>query len=146
MVVLEFLLVRCARCLQTAQTVNKLYDELGDAGFRPIGVAFDDGIGEPAIRGLAEILKINYLVAYTTSEKVDSYLGRAMLERFQVPQVVVIDRAGMIRAQSRPTGEVDLTDESYLRNLVRDLLNEGAPPGKAENKAEKMTYSPGTAR
>ena len=141
-VVLEFLLVRCARCLQTAQTVNKLYDELGDAGFRPIGVAFDDGIGEPAIRGLAEILKINYLVGYTTSDKVDGYLGRALMERFQVPQVVVIDRAGMIRAQSHPTGEVDLTDESYLRNLVRDLLNEGAPPGNTE----KMTYAPGTAR
>ena len=100
------------------------------------------GIGEPAIRGLAELLKINYLVGYTTSDKVDSYLGRAMMERFQVPQVVVIDRAGVIRAQSRQTGEMDLTDESYLRNLIRGLLNEGAPPGNTE----KMTYSPSTAR
>lgn len=141
-VVLEFLLVRCARCLRTAQTVNKLYGELAEAGFRPIGVAFDDGIGEPAIRGLAELLRIDYLVGYTTSDKVDSYLGRAMTERFQVPQVVVIDRAGVIRAQSRPTGEVDLTDESHLRNLIRGLLDESAPPGNTE----KMTYSPSTAR
>jgi hypothetical protein len=64
------------------------------------------------------------------------------MERFQVPQVVVIDRAGVIRAQSRPTGESDLTDESYLRNLIRGLLSESAAPGKAE----KTTYSPSTAR
>jgi hypothetical protein len=46
---------------------------------------------------------------------------------------VVIDRAGVIRAQSRPSGEADLTNESYLRNLVRELLDEGVPPGKSEN-------------
>jgi len=48
--------------------------------------------------------------------------------RFQVPQVV----AGAIRAQSRPSGEANLTDETYLRNLVRELLDEGVPPGKSE--------------
>jgi len=59
-------------------------------------------------------------------------LCRGERERFQVPQVVVIDRAGVIRAQSRPSGEANLTDESYLRNLVRELLDEGAPPAKSK--------------
>ena len=129
-VVIEFLLVRCAGCLRVAQTLNKLYGEMAGRGFRPIGIAFDEGIGGPAVRGFVDLLKINYPVGYATPDKVDSYLGRAMIERFQVPQVVVIDRAGVIRAQSRPTGEVNLTDENYLRNLVRALLDEGAPPGK----------------
>jgi peroxiredoxin len=140
-VVIEFLLVRCASCLRVAQTVNKLYGELAGRGFRPIGVVFDEGIGGPAVRSFADLLKINYPVGYATSDKVDSYLGRAMIERLQVPQVVVIDRAGVIRAQSRPTGELNLTDENYLRNLVRELLNEGAPPGKTE----KTTFPPRTA-
>ena len=131
-VVIEFLLIRCAGCLRVAQTINKLHDEMAHRGFRPIGIVFDDGVTEPVVRDLVQLLKLNYPVGYTTSDQVDRYLGRAGLVRFQVPQVVVIDRAGVIRAQSRPSGEADLTNESYLRNLVRELLDEGVPPGKSE--------------
>src|SRR5713101_2447819 len=99
-VVIEFLLYRCPSCLRVAQTMNKLYGEMGRRGFRPIGIAFDDGISEPAVRSFVQLLKINYPVGYTTSDQVDRYLSRAATIRFQVPQVVVIDRAGAIRAQS----------------------------------------------
>jgi hypothetical protein len=44
-----------------------------------------------------------------------------------VSQIVVIDRKGMIRAQSRPVRELNLEDENYLRNLIGDLLKEGTP-------------------
>jgi peroxiredoxin len=134
-VVIEFLLIRCAGCLRVAQTINKLHGEMAGRGFRPIGIVFDDGVSEPVVRDLVQALKLNYSVGYTTSDNVDRYLGRAIAERFQVPQVVVIDRAGVIRAQSRPTGEANLTDEAYLRNLVGELLDEGVPPGKAEKSA-----------
>jgi peroxiredoxin len=140
-VVMEFMLVRCASCLRVAQTVNKLYGEMAGRGFRPIGIVFDEGISGPAVSHFADLLKIKYPVGYATSDKVDSYLGRAMIERLQVPQLVVIDRSGVIRAQSRPTGEANLTEETYLRNLVRELLDEGVAPGKTE----KMTYPPRTA-
>ncbi len=131
-VVIEFLLIQCPSCLRVAQTINKLHGEMAGRGFRSIGIAFDDGISEPAVRSFVQLLKINYPVGYTTSDQVDRYLGRAPAVRFQVPQVVVIDRAGVIRAQSRPSGETNLTDEGYLRNLVRELLDEGVPPGKSE--------------
>ncbi|HWN49690.1 MAG TPA: TlpA disulfide reductase family protein [Xanthobacteraceae bacterium] len=131
-VVIEFLLIQCPSCLRVAQTINKLHGEMAGRGFRPIGIAFDEGISEPAMRNFVQLLKINYPVGYTTSDQVDRYLGRAITVRFQVPQVVVIDRAGVIRAQSRPSGEANLIDETYLRNLVRELLDEGVPPGKSE--------------
>jgi peroxiredoxin len=131
-VVVEFLLIRCAGCLRMAQTINKLHGEMADRGLRPIGIAFDDGVSAPVVRDLVQLLKLNYPVGYTTSDQVDRYLGRAGLVRFQVPQVVVIDRAGVIRAQSRPSGEADLVNEAYLRSLVRELLDEGVPPGKSD--------------
>jgi peroxiredoxin len=132
-VVVEFLLIRCAGCLRMAQSINKLHGEMANRGFRPVGIVFDDGVTEPVVRDLVQLLKLNYPVGYATSDQVDRYLGRSPMVRFQVPQVVVIDRAGMIRAQSRPSGEADLTDENYLRNLVRELLEEGLPPGKSES-------------
>jgi peroxiredoxin len=124
-VVVEFLLVRCAGCLRIAQTMNKLHGEMAGRGFRPVGVVFDNGVSGPVVRDLVQLLKLNYPVGYTTSDNVDRFLARAVTERFQVPQLVVIDRAGVIRAQSRPTGETSLTDENYLRTFVRELLDEG---------------------
>jgi len=73
------------------------------------------------------LLKLDYLVGRTTSDKVDSYLGRSVMERMQVPQVVIVDRTGVIRAQSRAIGEANLTDEGHLRGLVDELLDEQAP-------------------
>jgi len=131
-VVIEFLLFRCPSCLRMAQTINKLHGEMADRGFRPVGIVFDDGVTELVVHDLAQLLKLKYPVGYTTSDQVDRYLGRASLVRFQVPQLVVIDRAGAIRAQSRPSGEANLTDENYLRNLVRELLDEDVPLGKSE--------------
>jgi peroxiredoxin len=126
-VVVEFLLIQCPHCLRVAQTINKLHGELGSRGFQALGVTFDNGIAGPAVGRFAQLFQLNYPVGYTTSDKVDLYLGRANAERFQVPQIVVIDRAGVVRAQSRPVGEADLEDESYLRNLIDELLKEGAP-------------------
>jgi hypothetical protein len=124
-VVIEFLLVRCNGCLRMAQMINRLHGEMAGRGLQTVGVAFDGDITAPVIRDLANLLKLTYPVGYTTSDNVDRYLARAAQERFQVPQFVVIDRSGMIRAQSRPNGETDLTNENYLRTLVRQLLNEG---------------------
>jgi peroxiredoxin len=134
-VVIEFLLVQCPSCLRVAQMINKLHGEMADRGFRAVGIAFDDGISEPAMRSFVQLMKINYPVGYSSSDEVDRYLRRAAAIRFQLPQVVVIDRVGAIRAQSRPSGEADLTDQNYLRNLIRELLEEVPPVGKSDKSA-----------
>jgi hypothetical protein len=41
--------------------------------------------------------------------------------------VVIVDRTGVIRAQSRAIGEANLTDEGHLRGLVDELLDEQVP-------------------
>jgi peroxiredoxin len=139
-VVIEFLLVGCARCLGVAQAINKLHSELAPRGFQAVGIAFDMGISGSAVSKFVQLLKLDYPVGYTPSDKVDSYLGRAMTERFQVPQIVVIDRAGVIRAQSRPVGEANLVDENYLRHLIDSLLKE---EGQADetNKTSVPKYT-----
>jgi hypothetical protein len=51
---------------------------------------------------------------------------------FMVSQIVVVDRTGVIRVQSRPVREANVEDESYLRNLIDGLLREGAPAASAQ--------------
>ena len=126
-VVVEFLLTRCPHCWRLAQTLGKLGRELGPRGFEPVGVAFDTDISGPRLAQFAALSRVTFTVGSATAESVDRFLGRAGNERFQVPQLVVVDRAGVIRAQSSPVGETNLEDEASLRRLIGTLL-EAAPP------------------
>ena len=128
-VIVEFLLTHCPHCWRVAQTINKLQAALGAKGLEALAVAFDNDVNGPMVADFATRSGIGFRVGYATADKVDTFLGRQGSEKFQVPQVVVIDRAGMIRAQSLPVKEVNLEDETYLRGLLEGLLKE-APPAK----------------
>lgn len=124
-VLVEFLLTNCPHCIGLAQTINRLNHKLARPDFQAIAIAFDDGPSGPTVADFAREFSITLLAGHTSSSKVDTYLGRNPGERFQVPQIVVIDRNGVIRAQSQPVGEKALEDEAHLRSLIDSLLDEG---------------------
>jgi peroxiredoxin len=127
-IVIEFLLTNCPHCMRVAKMIARLQGQLGQRGLQTIGIAFDNNISGKAVSQFSQELGVSYPIGYSSSAEVDSYLGRTPTERLMVPQIVVIDRKGMIRAQSRPIRESNLEDESYLRNLIESLLKESAPP------------------
>src|SRR5260370_11864160 len=133
-VLIEFLLTNCPHGMRVSDTLTTLHKELGPRGFQPIAIAFDLNITGPKVTNFAQRFGITYLMGYTSSDKVDAYLGREPADRLQVPQIVVIDRAGVIRAQSRPQGDPNLEQENPLRYLINALLKE-APPAENTNKA-----------
>ena len=134
-VLIEFLLVNCPHCARVAQTINQLHRDSGSQGFQPIGIAFENGIRAALVTNFARDFKITYPMGYASSDKVDGYLGRVGMERFQVPQIVVIDRTGMIRATSGgPGGDPKLEDENALRNLINGLLEEGKAKATSPNR------------
>lgn len=126
-VVIEFLLTNCPHCVGVARTITKIHKQLGARGFQPIGVAFDVDISGKKVSDFVQQFGVSFPIGYSSSRAVDSYLGRGLAERLQVPQLVVIDRKSIIRAQSRPVRETTLEDENYLRNLIDTLLKESAP-------------------
>jgi len=128
-VVMEFLFVGSQRCMGVAKTLNSLNNELGPRGFQAVGIVFDppnvQTSGEGLIPAVVDYLKLTYPMGYAAKTDVDTYLGRTGTEVLNIPQVVVIDRAGMIRAQSggRP-GDPKLENEDSLRSLLDGLLKE----------------------
>jgi peroxiredoxin len=132
-VMIEFFFLRSEKCLNLARTMNKLNAEFGARGFQPIAVAFpapqSDANG-PLVSYLADSYKLTYPVGYTDKDSVDQYLNRGPSEILRIPQVIIIDRAGIIRAQSGGyDGNVKLEDEAYLRTLLDGLLKEGVSTG-----------------
>ena len=69
--------------------------------------------------------EVGFPVGYAPQASVMSYLGLSDIERWVVPQVVIIDRKGVIRAQSASQGTADLQTEAYLRKYLGELLDEG---------------------
>jgi peroxiredoxin len=137
-VVIEFLLTNCPHCMRVAKMISGLQEEMGQRGFQAIGVAFDNDISGKMVTKFSQDLGVTYPVGYCSSADVDGYLGRTQTERLMVPQIVVIDRAGIVRAQSRPIREMNLEDEDHLRHLIDDLLKESAPVARTK----KATSSP----
>lgn len=130
-VVIEFFFIRSPKCLNLAGALNKLNAELGPRGFQAVAIAFpapgSDANG-PLVSQIVDYLKLGYPVGYANKDRVDRYLERGESETLRIPQVVVIDREGMIRAQSGGRdGNVQLENESYLRSLLEALLQEKSP-------------------
>jgi len=130
-VMIEFLFLKSPKCLNLARTMNKLGADLGARGFEPIAVAFPapgSGATGPLVGYMVDYFKLTYPVGYADKNEVDQYLSRAQSEVLRIPQVVIIDRAGMIRAQTGGRdGTTSLEDEDFLRKMLDGLLKEGAP-------------------
>jgi peroxiredoxin len=127
-VLIEFFFIRSPKCLRLAQTMNKLQGELGPRGFQPVAIAFGPDADEALVAQMVQYFKLTYPVGYASADDVDNYLVRQGNEILNIPQVVAIDRAGVIRAQSgRKGGEPTLESEDSLRRLIDSLLKEGAP-------------------
>ena len=124
-VVIEFLFLGSQHCMRVAMTMNKLYSELGSRGLQPVGVAFGPNADAANTYLVSGSFKFKFPFGFTDNESVDSYLGRGKDDILNIPQIVVIDRAGMIRAQSggKP-GDPKLENEDSLRSLLDSLLKE----------------------
>jgi peroxiredoxin len=135
-VVVEFLYTTCSHCQAESLMLTKLQAELGPKGLQVLGFGFNDN-AQVLVDGFVQQFHVGYPVGYGSPDTVMGYLGLSVLDRYTVPQVAVIDRKGMIRAQSGVQGDPNLQDESYMRNLIQSLLKEGAAPGAATGSAKK---------
>jgi len=135
-VVVEFFFIASEHCMHVAQVLNKLNQDMGSRGFQPIGIVFDPPkvptSGEKVIPSLVDYFKLTYPVGFASKADVDTYLSRTGNEVLAIPQMVVIDRGGMIRAATGDHTDQKLEDEDSLRVLIAGLLKEGTPSRPAK--------------
>jgi peroxiredoxin len=136
-VVLEFLLTTCPHCQNSSRILSKLKDEFGAKGFQPLGVAINP---EADVTDFVRRFNVNFPVGKGTREAAYGYLQHSiMAPSFYVPQMVFIDRQGVIRAQYGG-GDPFLAsnEDANIRGMVEKLLGEdGAASSKAKPKVSK---------
>ena len=119
-VVVQFLATWCPHCQRFSQMLTQINMEYGPRGFQAVGVAFDDDDGKGPLKDKAAAYAKQYAgfpVGYSTRSTVLGYLGISELERIGYPEVVVLDRKGVIREQSPTQGGGPLTDAAHLRMI-----------------------------
>ncbi len=125
-VVIAFINTGCQHCQRECQMLTQLYKEVGPHGVQMLAVAFNDNAAA-LVPAFVRDYGVGFPVGSAMPDTVVNFLGFSIMDRYVVPQVAVIDRKGMIRAQSGPQGDPNLQDPAFLKNLIDTLAKEGAP-------------------
>ena len=138
-VALLFVHTTCPHCQQDSRVFSKLYTEYGSRGFQPIDVAWND-MANILVQDFVKENGVNYPVAYSNRDTVLEYLGISPIMRSVVPQILWIDRKGMIRSQTPPLGDnPKLMTEAYWREMIETLTSE--PDSSAKKHASAHSAS-----
>lgn len=130
-VCLMFVATTCPHCQAATQKISALYSEYGPKGFQPVAVAFNP-MAKMLVPEFVQNFHINFPVGYADSDTVMSYLGLSVMERSVVPQILWIDKKGVIRSQTPAMGDEKMLQEPFWRGELDTLLKE--PVGNAGAK------------
>jgi peroxiredoxin len=140
-VALTFIFTTCVHCQHASQVFTKLYAEYGARGFQPVGVAIND-MANLFVDDFMKQYGVTYRVGFSPLDPVLEFLGISRMERYVVPQIVWIDRKGMIRSQTAPQGDDNMRTEPYWREMIETLLKEPAETTKKRPATHASSAKP----
>ena len=134
-VVLGFILTYCPHCQFTAQILSKLQKEYGAQGLQVVASATED-MASMAVPDFIKKFQPGFPVGFNQREFVEKYLEHPAIYRMMMPQVVVIDRKGVIRAQFAGDDKFfeRTNQEKNFRELLEPLLKESQAQTAAHGK------------
>ena len=127
-VVLEFLLTTCPHCQSCSAVMQKLYQELGEKTFQPLGAAINPNTMTEArmlVPAYIYSLGLKFPVGWTPREQAYRWIeadNNAGPQYF--PQLVMIDKKGVIRYYFPGGHEFYKEEEANMRRLVLELNRE----------------------
>jgi thiol-disulfide isomerase/thioredoxin len=135
-VLLEVLFTTCPHCQDTSRVMSRLQTEYGPKGFQALGVAFNE-MAHMLVADFVRDFKVNYPVGYSPREPIVSFLQADPNQSLHVPQLVFIDKKGVIRHQSLQQNDSQTHNEAFLRKTIERLLAEpsvSSAPAPAKKK------------
>ncbi len=118
-VLLAFISTQCPHC----QRESGIFEQLSHEFAGRLDVAEVAAFGDTSdVAAFAKRLGLTFPVGIGTSDAAHDFLGLARGARVGTPQVVVIDRRGVIRAQSERQGSPILQTYDYLHDLLKAVM------------------------
>ena len=122
-IVVQCLFTTCPHCAHASQILSKLNTEFGPKGVQIVGIAFDE-MAKLMVPDYIKNNKVNFPVAYSAREPMMVLLGLPPDARLSVPQMIFIDKKGMIRQQSQPVYDEKTATEENMRKMMETLSAE----------------------
>jgi peroxiredoxin len=132
-VLVEVLLTTCPHCQHSAEMLNRMQAQYGTRGFQAIGVAFNE-TDKNQIENFMRTFGVKFPVGYVERQTIYKYLQVDPNAGIHVPNLVFIDRHGVIRHQSLPQGDSETAREDNVRVRLEDLLREQARPAARKSR------------
>ena len=143
-VALELVFTTCPHCQHASQVMTKIQNDLGPKGFQAIDVAFNDN-ADLLVENFVKDFNVGFPVGLTTRAEVLKFLGLSVMDRFVVPQFILIDRNGMVHYQTAPLGDDAIAQESFIRGEIEALLAKQPANGGHSTSVHKAASAPGAA-
>lgn len=137
-VALEFLITTCPHCQKCSQILQKVQDEYGPKGFQALGVATNE-MAHMLVPDYVKNFNLRFPIGFAPREQAHEFLQHPLMLIMYVPQLVFIDRKGVIRSQHAGGSDFFREEEKNIRARVEELLKEPAAatsktPAKAPAK------------
>ena len=121
-VALEFIETTCPHCQAASKVMSKLQNEYGSRGLQVLDVAINPN-ADLAVGNFAKDFQTTFPVGWVTQDQGLAFMGFNMADRFVVPQLVLIDRQGIIHYQTPPLGDENSMKESTIQQRIEELLS-----------------------
>jgi peroxiredoxin len=126
-VAMIFILTYCPHCQKTVGFLSKEQAEYGPRGFQAVASAIED-MAASAVPDFLKRFNPPFPLGYNARGPVLEFLQHPMAARLIMPQLVFIDRQGVIRTQYAGDDLFFTEDqqEKNMRQKIEQLLDEGA--------------------
>mgnify|MGYP001546714108 CR=1 FL=1 len=129
-IALEFIATTCPHCQAASRVMTQYQKELGARGFQAIDVAINALDSSPDPNGANSIVanfvrdyQVGFPVGWVTRDQFMAFMGFSVLDRVVVPQLVLIDRKGMIHYET-PAGDSPEREALMQDNVIRQHIEE----------------------
>lgn len=121
-VVIQFLSTICPHCQNFSGKLAQMQQDLGPKGFQAVGIAFIEASPEQTAQYASRFAGNAFPIGYASQDAAMGYLRYSPVQRIGVPQIMVIDKEGIVRAQTRgmPDGSIQLGIDDLVQKLLAE--------------------------
>jgi peroxiredoxin len=133
--VLAFILTTCPHCQKTVGFLSTMQNEYGPRGLQVLASAIED-MAAMNVPDFIKRFRPPFPVGFDNQNAVQEYLQHPVIFRLLMPQLVFIDRQGIIRAQYAGDDKFFAEDqEKHLRDQIEALLKDAPAAHKKQAAA-----------
>ncbi len=141
-VALSFIFTTCPHCQAESKVLTKFQQEFGARGLQVLDVAVNPN-ADLLVENFSKDYQVGFPVGWVPQDQMVAFMGFSSA-RFVVPQLVLIDRKGMIHYQTPALEDENwdkLMKEDAIHQHIEELLSAGSNSTAVRRKSSRVAMA-----